>query len=268
MNGLKDKVAIVTGGGSGIGAAACRRFVAEGARVAIGDIDGDSAQRLASELGAAALAVRFDAGDVASVEQLVHRTVKHFGQLNFLFNNAALTSPEVIRKDSNPVDIDFAIWDRTLQVNARGYLAGCKYSIPHLLKAGGGAIVMTASGSGVLGDLSNIAYGASKAAIISMGRYVATMYGKQGIRCNVINPGLIRTERGQQNLTGPILAIMERNTLAPRLGVPMDIGAMAVYLCSDDAAFITGQAIAVDGGMLSHMPYYSDFMHMSVKWET
>jgi NAD(P)-dependent dehydrogenase (short-subunit alcohol dehydrogenase family) len=268
MNGLKDKVAIVTGGASGIGAAACRRFVAEGAMVAIGDIDGDRAQSLASELGAAALAVRFDAGDVASVEQLVHQSVRHFGQLNFLFNNAALVSPEVIRKDSNPVDIDFAIWDRTLQVNARGYLAGCKYAIPHLLKAGGGAIVMTASGSGVLGDLSNIAYGASKAAIISMGRYVATMYGKQGIRCNVINPGLIRTEGGQKSLTGPILAIMERNTLTPRLGVPMDIGAMVVYLCSDDAAFITGQTIAVDGGMLSHMPYYSDFMNMGVKWET
>ena len=266
MNGLRGKVAIVTGGASGIGAAACRRFVAEGVRVAVGDIDGVRAAALADELGADALALRFDAGDVDSIKALVQSAVDKFGRLDFLYNNAALMAPEVLRQDTNPVDIDFAIWDRTLQVNARGYLAGCKYAIPHLLAAGGGAIVMTASGSGLLGDLSNIAYGASKAAIMSMSRSIATMYGKQGIRCNVINPGLILTDGGTKHLDPRIIDVLARNTLAPRLGQPMDIGALAVYLCSDDAAFITGQAISVDGGMLSHMPYYSDFMSMKVEW--
>lgn len=268
MKGLSGKVAIVTGGASGIGAAACRRFVAEGARVAIGDIDGGRAETLASELGSAAIAVRFDAGDVASVENLVSVTVKQFGRLNFLFNNAALMSNEIIRRDSNPVEIDFELWDLVQRVNVRGYLAGCKYAIPHMLEAGGGAIVMTASGSGVLGDIANIAYGASKAAIMSLARYVATQYGKQNIRCNAINPGLIRTEGGMKNVYGPMVDIMARNTLTPRLGKSEDVAAMAVFLCSEDGEFVTGQSIGVDGGILSHMPYYSDLMNTALQWDT
>jgi NAD(P)-dependent dehydrogenase (short-subunit alcohol dehydrogenase family) len=268
MKGLRGKVAIVTGGASGIGAAACRRFVEEGSRVAVADIDGARAQSLAAQLGEAAIAVRFDAGDVASVKAVVDATVERFGRLDFLFNNAALMANEIIRKDTNPVDIDFDLWDLVLRVNVRGYLAGCKYAIPHMLKAGGGAIIMTASGSGVLGDISNIAYGTSKAAIMSLARYVATQYGKQGIRCNAINPGLIRTEGGMKNVYGPMVDIMARNTLSPRLGQAADVAAMAVFLCSDDGEFVTGQSIGVDGGILSHMPYYSDLMSSDLKWDT
>jgi NAD(P)-dependent dehydrogenase (short-subunit alcohol dehydrogenase family) len=267
MRGLTDKVAIVTGGASGIGEAACRRFVSEGARVAVGDINGERAAALAHELGDGAIAVQFDAGDVTAVERLVATTVERFGRLDFLFNNAALMSPDIIRRDTDPVNIEFDIWDLTMQVNARGYLAGCKYAIPHMLAAGGGSIVMTSSGSGLMGDISNIAYGASKAAIMSMARYIAAMYGKLGIRSNAICPGLIRTDGGKKNVHGPMVEIMERNTLAPRLGQPEDVGALAVYLCSDDAAFITGQSISVDGGMLSHMPYYSDMMREAKQWD-
>ena len=266
MKGIEGKVAVVTGGASGIGAAACRRFVAEGAKVVIGDLDGDRAQTLAAQLGATALGVQFDAGDTEQVKRLIEQGVAHFGRLDFLFNNAALMAPDVIRRDTNPVDIDFEVWDRTLQVNARGYLAGCKYAIPHMLAAGGGAIVMTGSGSGLRGDLANISYGASKAAIMSMSRYVATMYGKQGIRCNVINPGLIRSEGGSKNVPQEMADLLLRHALTPRNGVPDDIGAFAVYLCSDDAAFITGQAISVDGGLQEHMPYYADFTTGAAKW--
>jgi NAD(P)-dependent dehydrogenase (short-subunit alcohol dehydrogenase family) len=268
MRGLEGKVAIVTGGASGIGEATCRRFAEEGAKVVIGDIDGDRADALAKTIGDAALAVRFDAGDVASVEALVAATVDRFGRLDVLFNNAALMSPDIIKLDTEPVGIDFAVWDRTMAVNARGYLAGCKYAIPHMLKAGGGSILMTTSGSGLLGDVSNIAYGASKAAVMSLMRYVATIYGKQGIRCNAICPGLIRTEGGKKNVHGAMVGIMERNTLTPRLGAPDDIAAMAVFLSSDDATFITGQNIEVDGGMLMHMPYYSDIMSGDMSWDS
>jgi NAD(P)-dependent dehydrogenase (short-subunit alcohol dehydrogenase family) len=211
--------------------------------------------------------VPFDAGDVASVERLVTATVAKFGRLDFLYNNAAIMSHEVVIKDTNPVDIEFELWDRIQRVNVRGYLAGCKYAIPHMLHAGGGAIVMTASGSGIRGDLSNIAYGCSKAAIICMAQYVATQYGKQGIRCNAINPGLIRTEGGEKNVHGPILDIIARNHLTPYVGRGEDIAAMAVYLCSEDARFITGQAINVDGGINAHMPYYSEMMNLGVQWD-
>jgi NAD(P)-dependent dehydrogenase (short-subunit alcohol dehydrogenase family) len=267
MNGLKGKVAIVTGGASGIGAAACRRFAQEGASVAVGDIDGDRAQALADEIGKNAIGVRFDAGDVAQVENLVARTVEKFGRLDFLYNNAAIMSHDVVIKDTNPVDIGFDTWDLVQRVNVRGYLAGCKYAIPHMLKAGGGSIVMTASGSGIRGDISNIAYGCSKAAIICMAMYVATQFGKQGIRCNAINPGLIRTEGGKKNVHGPILDIVSRNHLTPYVGQPEDVGAMAVYLCSEDARFITGQAINVDGGINAHMPYYAEMLNLGVKWD-
>lgn len=267
MQGLNGKVAIVTGGALGIGAAACRRFVAEGARVAIGDIDGERAEALARELGADAIAVRFDAGDTASVGNLVDKTVRKFGRLDFLFNNAALMAHEIIIRDTNPVDIEFELWDQVQRVNVRGYLAGCKYAIPHMLKNGGGSIVMTASGSGMLGDLANIAYGCSKAAIICMAKYVATQYGKQGIRCNSICPGLTRTEGGKKNVHGPILDIMVRNTLTPYVGESPDVAAMAVFLCSQDARFVTGQAICVDGGITAHMPYYSDMMALDINWD-
>jgi NAD(P)-dependent dehydrogenase (short-subunit alcohol dehydrogenase family) len=266
MQRLVDKVAIVTGGASGIGAATCRRLVAEGARVAIGDVDAERGRALARELGDAALAVPFDAGDVASVKALVDAAVERFGRLDVLHNNAAIMANEHIRRDSNPVDIDFDVWDRTFAVNLRGYVAGCKFAIPHLLAAGGGAIVMTASGSAHRGDLANIAYGSSKAAVVGFARYVATIYGKQGIRCNTISPGLIRTEGGQKNVQGAMVAVMERNTLAPRLGQPEDIAAAVAWLASDEGAFVTGQDIAIDGGMLAHMPYYSDFMNATAAW--
>ena len=268
MKGIEGKVAVVTGGASGIGAAACRRFVEEGARVVIGDIDGARAEALAGELGASAIAVQFDAGDTESVRNLIGTAAEDFGRLDYLFNNAAIMANEVIVRDTNPVDIDFELWDWVQRVNVRGYLAGCKYAIPHMLKAGSGAIVMTASGSGLMGDVSNIAYGCSKAAVMSMSRYVATQFGKKGIRCNSINPGLIRTEGGKKNVYGPMVDIMANNTLTPRLGEARDVAAMAVFLCSSDCEFVTGQEIGVDGGIMSHMPYYSDLLTLGLKWDT
>ena len=144
---LGGKVAIITGGASGIGAATARRLAAEGACVAIGDLNGAGAEQLAAEIGDRAVGVQFDAGDVASVELLVERTVAQFGRLDILHNNAAIMAPEVIGNDTNPVDIDFSVWDKTMEVNLRGYLAGCKYAIPHMISSGGGSIILTASGS-------------------------------------------------------------------------------------------------------------------------
>lgn len=257
---LEGKVAIVTGGASGIGAATARRLVAEGARVAIGDVNGLRAESVAADIGSAAAGIQFDAGDVESVKLLVDRAVERFGRLDILHNNAAIMAPEVIGRDTNPVDIDFAVWDKTMEVNLRGYLAGCKYAIPHMIESGGGSIILTASGSGVFGDLSNVAYGTSKAAIIGLNRYIATIYGSAGIRCNAINPGLIRTEGGKGNVPDAMLPIMQRNTLVPRLGMAEDIAATVAFLASDDAAFITGISINVDGGLTCHAPYMSDFL--------
>jgi NAD(P)-dependent dehydrogenase (short-subunit alcohol dehydrogenase family) len=257
---LAGKSAIVTGGASGIGAATATRLVDEGAQVTIGDLNGAAAEALAKELGDSAKGFEFDAGDVNSVARLVDAAVEWTGRLDILHNNAAIMAPDHIAQDTNPIDIDFDVWDRTFDVNVRGYLAGVKYAVPRMLDSGGGSIIFTASGSGLLGDMSNIAYGASKGALLTFVKYVATIYGKQGVRCNAINPGLIRTEGGKRNVYGPMVEIMQRNTLAPRLGQPEDIAACVAFLASDDASFINGASIDVDGGMLCHMPYMSDFL--------
>src|SRR4051795_6376583 len=254
------KVAIVTGGGSGIGAATARRLAAEGAQVGVSDIDGELAAKVAAAIGAAAIGIEFDAGDVTSVERMVATTVERFGRLDVLHNNAAIMAPDHIALDTNPVDIPFEIWDRTFQVNVRGYLAGCKYAVPHMLEAGGGAIVFTLSGSAKLGDLGAIAYASSKGALTILLKSIATIYGTQGIRCNGINPGLIRTEGGRRNVHGAMVDIQLRNTLTTRLGEADDIAAAIAYLAPDDAAFVAGAILDVDGGMLCHMPYMTDVL--------
>src|SRR3954464_10763720 len=257
---FEGKVAVITGGGSGIGAATARRLAAEGARVGVGDINGELAEKVAAEIGDAAIGIEFDAGDVTSVERLVATTVERFGRLDVLHNNAAIMAPDHIALHSNPVDTPFEVWDRTCAVDVRGYLACGKYAIPHMLEAGGGAIVFTLSGSAKLGDLGAIAYASSKGALTILLKSIATIYGKQGIRCNGINPGLIRTEGGKRNVHGAMVDIQLRNTLTTRLGVAEDIAAAVAYLASDDAAFVTGAILDVDGGMLCHMPYMTDVL--------
>jgi NAD(P)-dependent dehydrogenase (short-subunit alcohol dehydrogenase family) len=257
MSRLKDKVAIVTGGGGGIGSAVARRFVSEGARVAIADIDLGSACRAADPLREQALALQFDAADPASVKAMVEKTVAHFGRLDILHNNAALTDPARQQQDTTAVDIPVEIWNATMAVNVTGYLLGCKYAIPHLIAAGGGSIINTSSNSGSAGDLARIAYGSSKGAIIAMTKYVATQYGKQNIRCNSISPGVVLTEALERTVPG-LKEIIRRHILTPEFGTPDDIAALVAFLASSESRYITGENISISGGGLSHQPHCAD----------
>ena len=148
---------------------------------------------------------------------------------------------------------------RTLAVNLRGPMLGCKHAIPELCKRGGGAIINTSSASGLVGDLARPAYGSSKAGVDSLTRYVATQYGKQGIRCNAIAPGVIETPALKANITPEQVELYKGNHLTPRLGRPEDIAGMVVFLASDAGAYVTGQILSVDGGLLSHHPTYAEF---------
>jgi NAD(P)-dependent dehydrogenase (short-subunit alcohol dehydrogenase family) len=257
MSRLKGKVAIVTGGGGGIGSAVARRFVSEGARVAIADIDLGSACRAADPLGDQALALQFDAADPASVKAMVEKTVAHFGRLDILHNNAALTDPARQQQDTTAVDIPVEIWNATMAVNVTGYLLGCKYAIPHLIAAGGGSIINTSSNSGSAGDLARIAYGSSKGAIIAMTKYVATQYGKQNIRCNSISPGVVLTEALERTVPG-LKEIIRRHILTPEFGTPDDIAALVAFLASSESRYITGENISISGGGLAHQPHCAD----------
>src|ERR1700677_2461066 len=257
MRRLEDKVAIVTGGAGGIGSATARRLASEGARVVVADIDLPQASEVAKGIGAQALALAYDAADVASIEDLVEATVRHFGQLDILHNNAAITSPQVQAQDTTVVDIPFEIWDRTLQVNLKSYMAGCKYALPHMLARGGGAIINTASGSGSHGDLARVAYGTSKSAIINLTHYVATQHGRDGIRCNAISPGLILTAASEKAVP-ELLRMISEHVSTPRLGRPEDVAALVAFLASEDAGYINGENITCDGGMCAHQPHVAD----------
>jgi NAD(P)-dependent dehydrogenase (short-subunit alcohol dehydrogenase family) len=259
MGRLDGKIAIITGAASGIGKATAQRVAAEGARTVVADLDIAGAQQVAGTITAAgglATAVQLDLGDTVSVRAMVDAAVAAYGGLDILHNNAAAT--RLAATQDGPLSAaDPDVWDETMRINLRGTMVAIQAAVPHMIARGGGSVINTASGSGLTGDLRNPAYGASKAALISLSRYVATEFGKQGVRCNAISPGfiVISEKPGRE----AVHATMLRHALTPRLGRPEDVAAMVVFLACEESAFITGQNICVDGGMLAHQPYVADF---------
>lgn len=256
MNRLKGKVAIITGGAGGIGAACAQRFASEGCAVVVADLLEGPAKAVAAQIGNGAIGLHFDASDPNSIKAGIEDVVKRFGRLDILFNNAAATAFEVHSRDTTAPDIPIEIWDLVMNVNVRGVMVGCKYAIPHMIAAGGGSIINTASDSALAGDNTRIAYGTSKAAVIALTKYVATQHGRQKIRCNAILPGPILNDSLRQY--PDMVRLVARQALTPRIGLPEDIAAMAAYLAADESAYVTGQAISVDGGHLAHQPQCAD----------
>jgi NAD(P)-dependent dehydrogenase (short-subunit alcohol dehydrogenase family) len=261
MRGLAGKVAIVTGAGSGIGAACAKRLAEEQVKVAVADRDEASANAVADAIrseGGVAFAVKVDVGVEAEVAGMVADTVRQFGKLDILHNNAAATGPEVIGHDVGIAATETWVWDMTMTVNIRGVVLGCKYALQEMLPKKSGVIINTSSAASILGDLSRSAYAASKAAVDSITQNVATCYGKAGIRCVGISPGPIITPAMKGLFTREILDMYTRHLTLPRTGVPEDIAGALAYLASDDASFITGQTIQVDGGMTCHAPWFAE----------
>lgn len=254
---LEERVAIVTGAASGIGKASASALAEAGARVVVGDLDEDGAEAVARTIrssGGEARAVHVDVADEDSIMKMVETAVEQFGGLDILHNNAAASDVAVVGRDGLLVDLDTRIWDQTMTVNLRGPMLGCKHAIPVMLERGGGSIIQTSSASGLRGDLSRAAYSASKAGLDSLTRSVATQYGKLGVRCNSIAPGVIATPALEANIPAEALEAYLGSTLTPRLGRPEDIASAVVFLASDEASFITGQVLSVDGGALAHHP--------------
>jgi NAD(P)-dependent dehydrogenase (short-subunit alcohol dehydrogenase family) len=261
MGRVDGKVAVVTGAGSGIGAVTAKLLAAEGASVCLADLFEERAAAVAAEIGAAggqAIAVRADVSDEADVAAMVGATVEAFGGLDVLHNNAALTDPALFAPDGGIVDMPVETWDLTMAVNLRGPMLGCKHAIPHMIERGGGSIVNMSSTSSRLGDFVRSAYGASKAGVNVLTNYVAAQHGLDGIRCNTIAPGPIVTPAMEHNIPPDVRAVIGRNVLTPRLGVPEDIAYLVLYLASDESSYVTGQYFGVNGGLDAHQPHYGE----------
>lgn len=264
LHPLKDKVAIITGGGSGIGRATALMMAQRGAKVAI---TGRTEARLAHVVeeivaqGGQALAVAMDVMEEASIAAGITRVVDHFGGLHILHSNAAQTG--LMHEDALIADMDVAFWDRTFATNLRGSMLCAKHAIPHLLSAGGGSIVFTGSGKGLAGDVDYPAYGTTKAGMLGLSKYIATQYGKQGIRSNVVVVGLVMTEALDDNMPPEAQKLMTEHNLVDYLGRPEDIAEVVAFLASDQARYVTGASIVADGGFTSHSAVYADMMRFA-----
>jgi len=255
MRGLKDKRIVVAGGATGIGAATAGRLAEEGSRVLIGDLNLAGARETAERITAAggtALAVAFDLADEASARALFERAVAEFGGVDGLFNVGADLSQATLGRDGDLSEMDAGIWRRTFEVNLIGYARTCRAAIPLLLESGGGAIVNTSSAAAFVGEPLRPAYAASKAGINALTRHVASRWGKEGIRCNGVSPGMVLSETALATMSEEFKAAGLAGSRSTRLGRPSDLAAAAAFLLSDDAEWINGQTWSVDGGGSLH----------------
>jgi len=250
LRGLAERVAVVVGGATGIGAATAARLGEEGCQVVIGDIAADAARQTAERIvaaGGTAAHVAFDLSDPESVAGLIQTAATTYGGVDLLFNVGA--DMGTIRSDTDVVDIDFDVWDRVMAVNLRGYVAAMKYAIPRMVTSGGGAIVNMSSAAAFQGEPARPAYATAKAGIGALTRHVASRWGKEGIRCNAVAPGFTATEAIRSVPQWPDLqAAALKRIRGTRVGDPDDIASLVAFLLSEEGAWINGQVINIDGG--------------------
>lgn len=248
MNRLSGKVVLITGAASGLGRSAAELFASEGARVVVADlVDGDEVIDAIDTAGGEATYVRCDVTDSESVAAAVDHAVEQFGGLHVLYNNAGV----MLADDDGPENTSIETYERTMDINVKGVLLGCRHAIPAMLASGGGSIVNVASFVAHLGAATpQIAYTASKGAVLSMTREIAVIYARRGIRANALCPGPIMTPLLAKFLSDDAKR-QRRLVHVPmgRFGEPHEIAQGALFLASDESSWMTGQSLIIDGGI-------------------
>ena len=243
---LAGRVAVITGGGSGIGLASARRLAAEGAKIVIGDVDAVSGAKAAEEVGG--LFVPVDVTDAGQVEAMFQQAVDTYGSLDIAFNNAGISPPD----DDSILTTELEAWQRVQHVNLTSVYLCCKYALPHMLAQGKGSIINTASFVAVMGAAtSQISYTASKGGVLAMTRELGVQFARQGVRVNALCPGPVNTPLLKELFAKDRVRAARRLVHIPmgRFAEPDEIAAAVAFLASDDSSFVTASQFLVDGGI-------------------
>lgn len=256
MKRLAEKVNVITGAGSGIGRASALAFAAQGGKVVVTDLYNQAAEAVVqtiTETGGEAIALKVDVGLVDDIKHMIDSTIETYGRIDVLFNNAVNKNPDTAR-DIDFINFNEELFHTNMRVNVLGGVLACKHALPHMLDQAGGSIIFTSSTSSIAGEVAQFSYGASKAALNWYVQTIATTFGKRGIRCNAILPGVIRTAAlagwANEQMTKAFLDLQN----VPQLGEPEDIANMALFLASDESRYVNGALMRVDGGMSCGTP--------------
>lgn len=264
MNRLQGKVAIVTGSTSGIGIGIAKLYAAEGAKVVICGRRKERGQAVVDEIvqaGGEAMYHFMDITSPESIEQLMADTAETYGKIDVLVNNAA----NVALKDGRVDELTLDMWDAIFQSDVRGTFYATRQVIPYMKENKGGSIINIGSMASCGGDLGSTAYACAKAGVDMLTKSTALQYGKAGIRCNCVRPGLIVTPENEAHVPQVLKDIFLNNIMVDRYGAPQDIANMCLYLASDESEYFTGQVVTVDGGLNAHVSTVGEFKKMATR---
>ncbi|MDS1030519.1 glucose 1-dehydrogenase [Bacillota bacterium LX-D] len=242
---LQNKVAVITGAGTGIGSATAILFAKEGAKVVVSDYNVETGQQTLAQIknnGGEAIFVKADVSKETEVQSLMEETFNHFGRLDILFNNAG------IGEIAPATELTEEAWDRTININLKGVFLGAKHAIPYIQKSGGGSIINNASILGHVGTPGATAYNAAKGGVIILTKNLALDYAKDNIRVNAVCPGYIRTPMVEEGAFKEMLDQLKALHPIGRLGNPIEVAYCVLFLASDESSFVTGSSLMVDGG--------------------